>query len=411
MKRLVLVTVLAWSASAAAQQRPSPQFTREYQAGIDAYRLGKYDEARAHLEKAKAFAPELPGPWRFIAAVDQAEQKWADCITSARQAIKLNPQSSEIEATRKLHDACRASAGRPAFDGDIGTGGAISVTANVSGATVTLNGLKYGATPLAPRAVAVGDADIGVSKSGWLPETRKVDILPGVVTDVDFTLKADPNAKTDVGIGGGGPAMPTTGFLVVNAGASGAEVTLDGGPVTPDKDGRVEAKPGVHELEVKASGYEPWRRRVRIARGQKTTVEADLTRTETRRSSHRIGTIAVGAGAVVGLVAAGAAVVSLHDAANARDWAAIERTRPVGTTNGPVFHSRARIESENDRAKKWALISDVGYGVAAVSIGVGAYYLLKDRPRERAGAPPPFALAPVIGPHEVGVVMAREMDW
>jgi PEGA domain len=411
MKRLVLVVVLAWSASAAAQQKPSPQFNREYQAGIDAFRLGKYADARAHLEKAKAFDPDLPGPWRFLAAVDQAEQKWADCIAHARQAIKLNPQSNEIEATRKLHDACRAGAGRPAFAGEIGTGGAISVTANASGATVTLGGLKYGATPLAPRAVAVGEVEIGVAKTGWLPATEKVDVLPGVVTDVDFTLEPDPNAKTDVGLGHGGPAMPTTGFLIVNPGASGAEVALDGGKVAPDKDGRIEAEPGVHELTVEAPGYERWRRRVRIARGQKTTVSADLTRTETRRSSHRLGAIAVGTGAVLGLAAAGAAIVSLHDAANARDWAVIERSRPVSATGGPPLHSRARIESENDRAKKWALVSDVGYAAAAVSVGVGAYFLLRHRPRERAGAPPPFALAPVVGNGEIGVVMARELDW
>src|SRR5262245_27480595 len=126
----VLLAASPGGALAQPQQPPSPQFKREFDAGVDAYRLGQYTDARAHLEKAKAFDPKLPGPYRFLAAVDQAEQKFAACVEDARMAIKLNPLSTEIGDTRKLHDACRASLGRPEMQVDP-SGGAISVTANV----------------------------------------------------------------------------------------------------------------------------------------------------------------------------------------------------------------------------------------------------------------------------------------
>jgi tetratricopeptide (TPR) repeat protein len=416
MKRpIVAAALLALvGGRALAQQPPSPQFTREYQAGIDAYRLGQYAEARAHLEKAKSFDPALPGPFRFLAAVDQAEGKFADCVTDARTAIKLNPQSSEVESTRKLHDECRASLGRPALTVEP-TGGAISVTANIEAASVTLNDLKYGATPLAPRVVAVGAAEIGVSKDGWLAQKKKVDVLPGIVTDVDFTLEPDPNAKVVTDLVDVKPVEPTTGWLIVN-GAPGASLLLDGKPVALDKNGRIESDPGVHELEVRATGMEAWRRRVRLARGQKTEVTAELHGAGARESSHKIGTALITVASVLALASAGAAVYSVDQADKAREWLLIERARPASVPladSAALFpvHTRADIETQNDKAKKWALISDVGYAAAAVSVGVGVYFLLSDRPEERAGAPPPFAIAPLVGPGGTGIVVAKEVRW
>ena len=174
-----------------AAAQPPAKFTPEYQAGVDAFRLGKYDDARAHLEKARTLAPKLPGPHRFLAAVAQAQSRWDDCIDSARHALALNPTSSEVGETRKLHDACRASAGRMPYRGAaLGEGAAISVTANVDGATVRIGGLTYGGTPLDPRPITAGAHEIEILKLGYKPITVSVDALPGIVTDVAVELPA-----------------------------------------------------------------------------------------------------------------------------------------------------------------------------------------------------------------------------
>ncbi|MCE9574635.1 MAG: PEGA domain-containing protein [Deltaproteobacteria bacterium] len=419
MKRILLGAVVILTARAAlAQPAPSPQFTREFQAGVDAYRLGQYAEAREHLEKARAFEAALPGPYRFLAAVDQSEQKFEDCVAHAREAIRLNPQSVEIEATRKLHDDCRASLGRPAFPGAIGDGGAIAVTANIEGAAVTLGGLKYGATPLAPRAVAVGEVEIGVSKQGWLPQTAKVAVLPGIVTDVDIKLEPDPDAKVDTGpeLGTTKPVELTTGWLVIKAPVASLAVQLDGAAVTAGADGRIEGQPGEHEIIVTAPGHEPWRRRVRIARGQKIEVEATLIDSDARARSRTIGHVAIGAGAVIAIASAGLAIYAQGQANDARDWALIERSRPstvpIGTTDPLVpVHTRTQIQDASDRAKKFGLMSDAGFAAAAITVGVGVYFLVSERPRERAGAPAPFAIAPLIGPGDLGVVVAKGGVW
>lgn len=416
MKIVLTAVVILTARAALAQPAPSPQFTRAFQAGVDAYRLGQYPEARAHLEKARAFEAGLPGPYRFLAAVDQAEQKFEDCVGHAREAIKLNPQSVEIEATRKLHDDCRTALGRPVFAGAIGDGGAIAVTANVDGAAVTLGGLKYGATPLAPRAIAIGEVAIGVSKTGWLPATATATVLPGIVTDIQVTLEPDPDAKVEVDLGTTKPVELTTGWLVVTAPVPSLAIQLDGTAVTPDPQGRIEGQPGVHELTVTAPGHEPWRRRVRIARGQKIEIAAQLIDRDTRARARTIGHVAIGAGAVIAIASAGLAIYAQGQANDARDWATIERARPttvpIGTTDPLVpVHTRAQIQDASDRAKKFGLLSDAGFAAAAITVGVGVYFLVSERPRERAGAPAPFAIAPVIGPGALGVVVARGGVW
>lgn len=177
-------------AASYAVAAPPPALTREFQAGVDAYRLGKYDEARAHLEKAQAIDPKLPGPHRFLAAVAQAQKRWADCVTEARRAMQLNPQSQEIAETRKLHDACRESDGRPGYRGEIGESAAIAVTANVSGATVRIGGLRYGGTPVAPRLIKPGTLQVEIEKAGWKPARVTIEALPSIITDISVELEA-----------------------------------------------------------------------------------------------------------------------------------------------------------------------------------------------------------------------------
>lgn len=186
----VLALALALAAPGSAAASPVPAgFTREFQAGVDAYRLGKYDEARGHLDRAQAIDPKLPGPHRFLAAVAQAQHRWADCIAETRRALQLNPHSQEIAETRKLHDACREADGRPAYQGELGDSAAIAVTANVAGATVRIAGLRYGGTPVAPRSIRPGVLRVDIEKAGYRPAHVTIEALPAVVTDIAVELE------------------------------------------------------------------------------------------------------------------------------------------------------------------------------------------------------------------------------
>ncbi len=179
--------------TAAKARNTAAKFHKEYQAGVDAYRLGKFDEARAHLEKSKKLDPKLPGPARFLAAVARAQQKWDECIAESHEALRLNPQSTEVDETRKLYNTCRSSAGRMPYRGpDLGDAAAIAVQTGVAGATVKINKLAYGGTPLAPRRIAAGSLDVEITKQGYKPVHVTIVALAGIVNDVVVDLEATP---------------------------------------------------------------------------------------------------------------------------------------------------------------------------------------------------------------------------
>ncbi|MEO6774561.1 MAG: PEGA domain-containing protein [Kofleriaceae bacterium] len=188
---LSLAVLLATTATAVA--KPSEKFTKEFQAGVDAYRLGKLEDARGHLERAKKLDPKLPGTYRFLGAVAQAQQRWDDCIANAHEALHLNPASSEAPETKKLYDGCRASAGRMPYRGAaLGEAAAIAVVTSVPGATVRINKLSYGGTPLAPRRISAGALVVEITKAGYKPVVVKVDALAGIVNDVVVELEETP---------------------------------------------------------------------------------------------------------------------------------------------------------------------------------------------------------------------------
>ena len=67
----------------------------------------------------------------------------------------------------------------------------LSVTSNVSGANVEVDGVLMGKTPLArPIRVARGAHIVGVVAPSHIPERREVLVASGGVTRVDFQLGA-----------------------------------------------------------------------------------------------------------------------------------------------------------------------------------------------------------------------------
>jgi hypothetical protein len=405
--RALVVVLLAVVAAAPARAQPRGDVGATFQAGVDAFRLGEYEEARTLLERARAMEPSLPGPHRFLAAVAQAEQRWDDCVASAREAMRLKPDSTEIEATRALHDACRAALGRPGFAGSYGDGGALAVTANVDGATVAVGGLRYGGTPLAPRALPAGAVEVVIEKTGWKRAVVQVDVLPHVVTDVVVTLEPAPvETATDA-------VDPTThGWLVLGGSPADATLTIDGAQVAMAAELPIEG--GVHEVIVEAPGRERWRRRVRITRGQKARVAVAMPAVGARARGRRVAMIVIAGAGVAAVAGMGAAVLSNRAAEEARDLWQVETSRPPAvpieqTAMIEPVRTRGELDDARGRARTWSYVSLAAYGAAIVGGGVGAYLLVRQRPAEVEGQPAPFAVTPVVGVDRVGAVV--EVAW
>ena len=189
--RLFALALLVGSTAAA---KPAANFTKEFQAGVDAFRLGKLDDARTHLERAKKLDPKLPGPYRFLAAVAQGQEKFDECV--AEGARGAPPQSEFLggardeEALRHLSGQRRSQ--RRTAARTSATAAAIAVITNIPGATVKINKLSYGGTPLAPRRISAGQLEVEITKTGYKPLHVSVDALAGIVNDVVADLEATP---------------------------------------------------------------------------------------------------------------------------------------------------------------------------------------------------------------------------
>jgi hypothetical protein len=413
--RWVIPLALGLGIGVANAQPAGSELAREFQAGVDAYRLGKYDDARAHLEKAKALDPKMPGPNRFLGAVAQAQGRWQDCVDATRHALQLNPQSDEAADTRKLHDECRASAGRAPFRGEYGTGGAIAVVTNVPGATVKIGGLVYGGTPLAPRPIALGEREVTIEKSGWKTAHAKAEILASVVTDLEIELEPDPTAKSDLTVKVEVAPPMTTGFVILppeTLAEPGFSLSVDGKPTTLTQQS-LTLEPGIHTLEIHATGKEPWRRRVRVEVAQRTRLTPELQPLGERGHDQRIAYALLGGGAALSAVAFGAAVARSNAVADARDIQRIETTRPItGDTSGvQPIRTRAQFEDARSRADRWGLISDLAWGAAGVTLVTTAIYMYLGSGGERSDSPPAFAIAPVSGGQGAVVSLTREVSW
>ena len=395
--RPLRTAVVLVALTAAANAQPSPELTKEFQAGVDAYRLGKFDEARAHLEAAKKMDPKLPGPNRFLAAVAQAQQRGQDCIDAARTAIELNPHSAEIAETKKLHDECRASDGRAPFRDELGDSGAISVTTNAIGATVKVDSLNYGGTPLAPRPITAGMHEIDLDKPGYLPKHVQVNALPGVVTDVKVDLETDPNAQVNIGIGDQKP-LAKVGKLAVPT--EYTEVTVDGKVMTP-KDGILELESGTRIIEISKPGHDPWRRRVRINVSQKTPIQPTFVETSGRETKEAIAVAFMGGGLAIVGFGFYAALKSSDYYRDAREIDRLETSLPPAGK-----YTRHDFDVAIDNQKKWETISAVSVGVGLATIGVGAIYFYLGG-KERSDVPPPYAMVPVNG----GAMVVRGVSW
>ncbi|HKA89062.1 MAG TPA: PEGA domain-containing protein [Haliangiales bacterium] len=165
-------------------------FEAAYEAGQDAFNLGKYDEAWAHFLKARELAPDKPGPYRWLGRTARVRENWRECLAYALDALRMHAASKQAPEVRKDVAACRAGLGRPAFAGTLHRGqGALAVIADVDGASVTVDGIAKGRTPMDPVPLVVGRHTLRVEMKGVAPRELPVDILEGVVIDVEVALR------------------------------------------------------------------------------------------------------------------------------------------------------------------------------------------------------------------------------
>lgn len=220
--------------------------------GVELYSNAKnYEGAVSEFQRAYTLSKD-PRLLFNMAIAERDAKRYARAVTDLELELKEGNDSlsdAEKETARGLLEELKKFTAP------------ITVTSNENDATVLVDNIEVGKTPLAQPIIAdVGDRNIVVRKAGFLEASKRVAVSGGKAEKLEFTLEATQKK----------------GKLVVKAlGAPEATVYVDNvkqgpspweGEVTADK----------HTIEIRAKGFVTETRTETVSPAQPTIIEATL---------------------------------------------------------------------------------------------------------------------------------------
>jgi len=140
--------------------------------------------------------------------------------------------------------------------------GTLHVETQPPGATVTVDGVVRGVSPVDVSGLAIGTHEVKIDQKGFAAEVQAVEISPDMAAaTINLAL-----SKT----------APVVAAADITTSPSGASVRVDGVPVgrTPLRNHRL--KLGSHRVELAAEGFEPWSGNSTAREGRKAKVDIFL---------------------------------------------------------------------------------------------------------------------------------------
>lgn len=163
--------------------------------------------------------------------------------------------------------------------------GRLLVRSSPSGASVQVDGVTRGETPLALRDLDLGAKEIIVARRGYLPESRRVVLTnarPSRSVEVRLSTAAAASASAAAGRSGAISPKPavSTGTLAVESRPPGAAVAINGKPSGKTPLTINDLPPGEYRVTLTLAGYRDFATTVRVVAGERARAAASLTAQE-----------------------------------------------------------------------------------------------------------------------------------
>jgi hypothetical protein len=158
--------------------------------------------------------------------------------------------------------------------------GRLLVRSTPSGASVSIDGVARGVTPLAVRDLELGSRAISVTRRGYQTEELRIVLTKARPSrSVEVRLAAPAAARPSTPASFGRPAV-TTGALAIESHPSGASVSIDGKasgttPMTIN-----DLAPGDYRVTMTLQGFRDFATTVRVVAGGRARAAARLTERE-----------------------------------------------------------------------------------------------------------------------------------
>lgn len=246
--RLLLVVFVALAPAPASAQTDTWKTLKEK--GDEAFRERRYGEALEFYDAAWAKEQQPVLNYNRGRAYE-ALGRFPEALDQFESFVERAPKDLKAKVP-KLDTLMEETRGKVCT---------ISIESVPVGATVLLDGVKLGVTPIVDRRVNAGDVELELSADNYLPKTQAVSLPGGGTLPLNITL-----------------APVTQGKLIVKTDPEGATVTIDGKPAGLSPIVR-EVTSGEHQLRIELDGYETIEDTFAVEPGKDETVSITLTST------------------------------------------------------------------------------------------------------------------------------------
>ena len=221
-------------------------------------------DAGASVSAAPPVIQEEPAPSRAAGSASSRAR------AAEREAEAAQPRVSRQPAPRTPAERS-GPAPTEAQAEPVATSGRVLVRSTPAGASVLVDGVPHGETPVAVRGLTLGAHVIVVTMVGY-PQWHET-----------ATLTEDrPSQSFEAALDGAGAATqaplppPATTGLQIDSRPTGARVFVDGAPVGVTPVLLPTIATGAHTVRIELAGYRSWSTSVSVTSGQRTRVAASL---------------------------------------------------------------------------------------------------------------------------------------
>jgi len=181
MGRLALAIVALAAIAAPARAGNEEDARSAMVRGVAALAANQPEAALDEFERAIQLVPEAPVPYRYAGEALERLERWPDAVARYRRYLEIWPAASDAGDVRARIARIEAAHLQ----------GVVAVRC-LTGATVEIDGVSIGVTPLEPVQLPSGEHRVQISAAGYVPWRSTVTVNAGAEVAVTCKLAALP---------------------------------------------------------------------------------------------------------------------------------------------------------------------------------------------------------------------------
>jgi tetratricopeptide (TPR) repeat protein len=363
--------------------------------------LGKYPEAIELFLQALRLSPGLAGAWRNLGLAYEAQKEWALAVASYERYLGIAGTTGRysIQVMARVNE-CRKHLGQSTKVWSVlGAPGKIHLDVSHPGATIRINGLSRGSSPVGPLPVNAGAHQIEVTLLGHLPFVRSVAVKEGQTVKVRVDLQKDPAYVPPRRVEGiRHKTVADVAYLKVDSPAEGLSVRANGRALAQNAElWYVVPHPGPMVVEVWAPGRVTWRRRVELVKGERKTLFPLLPLAREKRRYEVWGWTSLG------LAALAASVGGIFSALENKTYEDVRDRRA---------YTREALENMAAEGRLYRNVAIGLYAAAGAALTASiTLFVLERRGEAPTGRPLPIVLGPTKRGAGLTLSLSGEVDF